>query len=151
MSRVILPDYQTLTYWVEILKTSPGFLKNHLPKMDDRWVKEVMSIIERVSLSFYKDELHHKSAHIFYKNIKNHCLIDGNKRTAVIVLYLIYLINEQYISTGPMRIRSLARRVAGDKIIENPKIKNSDSVVQILEIIFSDKDIIKPFKSLRSR
>lgn len=137
MSKVIIPDRESLLWWVDLLANNPAFLKRHLPKMDAAWVREVQSILERVSFPYFKDDVHHKCAQIFYKIIKNHCLTDGNKRSAVIVLYLVYLLNNEIILTKPMSLRSLARRVASDKLIETPKIHKPEAVVSILETVFS--------------
>lgn len=134
---MVFPDRDILRDWVNLLHEQPSFLRNHLPEMDERWIEEIGSIIDRVRFPYFKDDIHHKAAHIFYKVIKNHTLSDGNKRSAVIVLYIVYLLNDYILMTRPMALRSLARSVASDKLILNPKIKNPEAVVSILEVIFS--------------
>ena len=63
---------------------------------------------------------------------------------AVIVLYLVYLANDYAILIKPMALRSLARRVASDKLIENPKIKRTEAVIAILETILTEITIKIP-------
>ena len=59
-----------------------------LPKIDDGWFDSVLGIVELLKLPHYSDTLKHKGAHLFYKVVKNHLFIDGNKRSAVMIIYI---------------------------------------------------------------
>ncbi len=137
MNRLSYPDKDLIKSWIKLLSSSPNFLQEYLPLIDENWYDEVMSPIEMVQFPYYEQDVHIQAAHIFYKLTKNHYFIDGNKRTAVVIIYLFLIINRLTFKISPEELKSLAKNTAEDSIKE---IDCSDPIkaVVVLSSIFKD-------------
>lgn len=104
------PTRELLEIWIDILKDKNLELKLKLPKIDEDWFASIVGTIERIKISYIVG-LHSKAAHLFYYINKNHNYVDGNKRSAIMVTYLFYYLNNTFIKS-PGRIETLAKRLA---------------------------------------
>lgn len=111
MSKVVFFDEFLLRRWVEDLRLNETTLE--LPLIDEQWYSEVMSCVEvtQIHPDFVAD-CHRSGASIFYKVNKNHYRIDGNKRSAVISVYLFYIVNDYHLRPRPAELREFAKNIA---------------------------------------
>ncbi|MEX0910477.1 MAG: type II toxin-antitoxin system death-on-curing family toxin [Candidatus Paceibacterota bacterium] len=114
MNKVLYPSLKSLKLWIGNLEGENPVLKLSLPTIDEQWYERVIDILDMVQMSYYESNIHDKAAIIFYKIIKTHNYIDGNKRSSIIVVYLFYLINGYYIPKSAS-IRKLAKDIANSK------------------------------------
>jgi prophage maintenance system killer protein len=113
------PDSFAVNWWVEYLPTSDNSeIKKYLPKIDKEWKDRIMSVVSLVHMNYNNgyiaQDVHSVASFVFYKINKAHNEIDGNKRSAIIITYLFYLINDYALVTGE-EIRLIAKRVAKSK------------------------------------
>lgn len=137
---MIYPTEDNLKSWIKFLNDPQTKLHEYLPNIDNTWYKHVLSPIELVQLPYFKDDLCTKGANIFYKITKNHNLIDGNKRSAVIVTYLFFLLNRSTFNMSPEDLKNIAKETAENNIF-GIKTENPEKCVEILTKIF-EKTII---------
>ena len=130
---IYLSDYD-LKHWASALQGLGVFPMELLPPefLSDGWVKKMLGIIETVKLPHYKEDIHHKAAHLFYKIIKNHLLFDGNKRSAVIVVYCFYAINGYVLFPKAMEVYDLTH------IVVTKNSQESEADIAELEQIFNN-------------
>ena len=96
-----------LKYFISFLKNNHKLpLAKHLPELPEDWYQKMLDCLERVQLPYYKDN-YERLASLFYNIIKNHHLIDGNKRSAVIILG-----GQVFISDNELHITSEGTSVA---------------------------------------
>lgn len=141
MSKWFYPDRQILEWWANFLKEPTIFLSPYLPPIDAGWIDTVLGTMDLLKISFYRDDFHHKAAHLFYKICKDHYFVDSNKRSSIIVLYLFCIVNGYIITCQPEGIRKLAEHTAeikGSKNYEN----------DIAEIEKKLEEVILPVTSL---
>jgi prophage maintenance system killer protein len=116
---LVYPSDKDIEQWLELLQSEDVNLKLKLPVVDNGWIKEILSIIERCRFPYFPVSVHNRAANIFYKIVKNHNYIDSNKRSGIVILYLFYLINDHVLIRKNMRysgsqidIEEMAKRVA---------------------------------------
>ena len=87
-----------------------------LPALDHQRMRKIGGIIESVFMNFGGNVLYpgtiKKAAVLFYKIIKNHVLVDGNKRMAVIVLNAFFFSRGKEVSLDYITMYKLAISVA---------------------------------------
>lgn len=131
MSRgVIYPDKTLLKQWIDKIQDPSVFPPEFLPLFEDRWFDEVVNVVELLKIPHYKEDIHHKCAHLFYKIIKNHYFTDGNKRSSVVVLYLFSSLNGFVILAKPQIMIDIARRTA-----KSDGVESEDEILKLEEII----------------
>ena len=140
---IYLSDYD-LKHWASALQELGVFPIELLPPefLSDNWIKKMLEIIETVKLPHYKESIHHKAAHLFYKIIRNHLLFDGNKRSAVITIYCFYAINSYVLLPKAMEVYDLAH------IVVKKSSKESENDIAELEQIFGK--VARSFIELKS-
>lgn len=111
MRSLEFPDRNQLKWWMNHLQQTDAILTLSLPSVDEKWYDDICSIVQRLQFNFMPKDLHSVAAYLFYNIAKRHDLIDGNKRSAIVVIYLFYLVNG-YVLLSSMKIRILAKRVA---------------------------------------
>jgi death-on-curing family protein len=104
------PTKEDIERWIVILKDDNVELRLKLPVSDEDWYRKVIDTIQRINVP-YISGLHCKAARLFYYLDKDHNFLDGNKRTAILITYLFYLINGHWI-TSPERTERLAKKLA---------------------------------------
>jgi death-on-curing family protein len=80
---------------------------------------------------YCQNDLACAGAKLFYKIIKNHHRVDGNKRSALLVTFFFFAWNGRYIEIAPEVMYRLAAHVAADQ-------RKSDVVERFLEEIFRE-------------
>lgn len=106
------PSKHLLEHWVEILRKESTVIKISLPAIDEEWYEQMMRIVNRVQYAPQIYSVHETGAQIFYNVIKSHeYLVDGNKRSSIVVVYLFYILNDMYILPS-IQIHDLAIEVA---------------------------------------
>lgn len=108
---IIYPDREDFQWWIEHLKSGDPLLKMKLPDVDEEWYQDMCSTVDRLQLPCYEHELHIIAARLFYKVCKHHYRIDGNKRSAIVVIYLFYLMNG-YLLSQRIGIKDFTVKVA---------------------------------------
>lgn len=138
--QIAFPSKKQIEWWVKHLKSADPMLNLNLPRVDEKWFDDICSIIARLQFSFSPQELHTVAAHLFYNIDKRHDVIDGNKRSAIVIIYLFYLVNG-YLLLEKANVKNLAKKVAKSRghrqrAVWIEKIKNqlSPRVVKIGEI-----------------
>ncbi len=121
MDKIIYPDGQTLKTWTDIINNPELFPPDLLPEFNEIWFREITSFIELLKLSHYKENLHHKAAHLFYKIAKGHRFVDGNKRSAIIALDLFFMVNSHTLIQTPQELYELALSVVKSQSNESEK------------------------------
>lgn len=76
--------------------------------------------------------IHEKAAAFFHSLIRNHAFVDGNKRTAVIAVYVFYRMNGWQLRAADIDIVNLALEVA-EGSLDVPELANrfKDSVSEL--------------------
>lgn len=136
--RVAFPDRKDIEAWLALLSRTNPILRLKLPVVDDQWIDHILSIIERQKLrgKYTETSLCRYAAHIFYNIIKNHNYIDSNKRSAVVIVYLFFVLNSHllqpqlYYREQLIKIEDLAIKVA-----ESSR-KSIEKVLSRIEIAF---------------
>lgn len=137
MSKIIYPDDTTLKLWINILRnpsnTSPiKRLSDYLPLVNEQWYERVMGTVSLVEMiSYFPKSLHGRASHIFFKIVENHSHIDSNKRSAIITVYLFFIINGYMFSGDPEKVRQLAKGIAAREYIGNQELIEGD--IKMLE------------------
>ena len=121
MSNLSYPTRQLIEKWLVILKNENLELTLKLPQTSEQWFDRVLSNVELTRIAYCEEDVFVKGAHLFYYITKDHNFTDGNKRSAIVVTYLYFLINTYFIG-NPEKVRLLAKRVAKSK---GSKMKDS--------------------------
>ena len=142
---IYYPTELDLRGWVGFLQTRTSKLTPYLPHIDEEWYSAVLDTIEQVRLPYIKNDLNAKAANIFFKIVENHRRIDNNKRSAVVAIYLFYLLNDKVFEGGnPEIIRILAKVIAKRRYADNPEcmnlVKDNDieTLTEVLAAAFCD-------------
>ncbi len=118
MANFIYPNKKDLKQFIEIIREEKYDIEKYLPSTDEAWYKIISECIEYVEHTSQYDlhsaTLHDASARLLYKVAKRHELGDGNKRSAVIVVYIFYILNDHFISS-PQKLKVQAKRIASTK------------------------------------
>ena len=110
---VIFPVDEDLRFWVLNLDER---LKPFLPAIDDSWYQDMISCFQIAAMRpDCKESVCRAGSVIFHKIIKNHYLVDGNKRSAVLCTYLIFSVNVLPLALTPDELYESARQVAQSK------------------------------------
>jgi death-on-curing family protein len=122
---IIYPEKSDFSEFIKIISDGKYDVSEYLPKINSDWYNVVYDCVHYVqTTSPYEDgptDIHDCAAKLIYKVAKRHELADGNKRTAVMVVYLFYVLNDFYIF-NPKMIKNLAKRVAMTKGRQNEEI-----------------------------
>jgi len=136
MAKFIYPHKKDLQQFIEIIRDKKYPIGKYLPSTDADWysaISECIEYVEHVS-HFNKDSLlHDAAATLLYKIAKRHELGDGNKRSAVIVVYIFYILNDYFIS-DPKELKVQAKRIASTKGRKNEDVIKK-RIAKSLEII----------------
>lgn len=114
MNSVTFFDEKVLRSWIGVLQHSG--IPIRLPAIDQAWFEQMISCVEVTKLRpQFQADLHLAASSIFYKVIKNHYRVDGNKRSAVICSYLFYIVNGYHLSPPQDDLYEFARAIAESK------------------------------------
>ena len=104
-----------LREWVVFLDASQD--RPDMPPIDDAWYTIMLDYLQvMLNRPDCRIDTHAAGASLFYKAVKNHRRIDGNKRSAVIVIYLFYLINDHHIIADHHELYLFAKNVAENRL-----------------------------------
>ncbi|MFZ4500246.1 MAG: type II toxin-antitoxin system death-on-curing family toxin [Minisyncoccia bacterium] len=120
----VYPEKEDIELFVQVLREGKYTINKYLPRTDARWFTVVSECIDYVRhTSSYENDctLHEVAARILYKIAKRHELEDGNKRSAVIGVYLFIVVNDHYM-IYPNGVKYQAKRVAATKGRVNEEI-----------------------------
>lgn len=110
------PNQEEIIRWGQTLAGDGTFPS--LPAISDFWAKQMSSCMETTRLlansSDDSYDICRCASVIFYKITKNHYLVDGNKRSAVICLYLFFAVNGMILEVPFTSLYGLSKDVAGD-------------------------------------
>lgn len=111
------PNSDVLKFFILFIKESNFPIIEYLPHTNKEWFEVISGCIDYVHhiSSYHEDSsIYEPSARILYKITKKHELGDGNKRSAVICVYLFCILNG-YSITDPAKLKNLAKRIASTK------------------------------------
>jgi death-on-curing family protein len=114
MNKLVFPGEETILEWGKLLLES-HFPDEYLPLITNQWARATADSVEVASLHPCKNDLVESASRIFYKIIKNHRLVDGNKRSALVVTYLFLVLNNHRFKIDSSSVYELARMVAQEK------------------------------------
>lgn len=113
-SDLIYPSATVIKSWGELLIIS-GFAPRYLPEISDVWSRQMEDCFQLVKLLPDHNDVATAGARLFYKIIKRHERVDGNKRSALICVYLFFLLNDCRLELNDDDLYHLAKRVARSK------------------------------------
>lgn len=116
MAKFIYPTEEDFRIFITSLREDDWAIKKYLPPTTKQWFRLVPECIKYVEDTSHYENLSFSKicARILYKVAKRHELEDGNKRSAVIAVYLFCLLNDCHID-NPKVVKQQARRVAKTK------------------------------------
>lgn len=111
MSLLKYPNADTIFRWAIIVGGYEN-LSKFLPATDENWARLLEADFQLCQMHPDAQNMERSAARLFYRIIKNHHFVDGNKRSAVICLYLFLFLNEYDLSMAWQDLYGLARAVA---------------------------------------
>ena len=110
---VKFPDEDLLIEWINLIERKGNALLPYLPLIDRLWFQEMISCVEITAIaSSQVHQLDSIGAKLFYKISKNHRRIDGNKRSALLVTVLLFILNDYFLEMAPVEMYDFATWVA---------------------------------------
>jgi len=115
-NNISYPNEAAFRLFIDLIsrEDSKHKIKKYLPHINDEWYKiitDCMYYIQYTSQYEREQSCPELAAKILYKIAKRHELGDGNKRSAVIGVYLFALIND-YLIGDPQKLKIQAKRAA---------------------------------------
>ncbi|TAK04276.1 type II toxin-antitoxin system death-on-curing family toxin [Patescibacteria group bacterium] len=130
-SELFYPSSEAILEWGRLLeKSEGGELQGLLPFVDEEWAAEMRDCFE-VNQLHPDHDIVSASARLFHRITKNHRLVDGNKRSAVICTYLFIFGNGHNLKIAARNLYELTRHVAEDEA-------SPETAVNVLKRLFSE-------------
>lgn len=121
------PEKEQLLDFAEYIGASDK-LVHYLPIITETWAEKTEAIVRTVQLATAFSPPHsnlaHSGADLFYKIIKDHPHIDGNKRTAVMSVVLFFGLNRQRLVFSFQDMYRLSKSVAESRLPQEQAVKN---------------------------
>lgn len=114
MSKPSYPTADELQTWVSSLQEDTQFGK-YYPIIGDDWLDRICGCFSVIKLNPANRRIFRAGADLFYKIIKNHYFIDGNKRSSVLATYVFFLLNGWHINCSADHLIEIARKTAKSK------------------------------------
>lgn len=125
------PERTVIVEWANLVANLDS-LRNYLPLIDERWALAIEGEYSLTAMHPDHDDLAKSAARLFYRIIKNHRFVDGNKRSAVINVYLFVLYNRYSLDATPQELYDYSKSVASGT---DPQEK----VIESVEKLFSER------------
>ena len=124
------PDEEMLRFWISSIKQHPEAFRevsDYLPLTNRHWVSRMANVFSRVEYKYHANQaikdVSGAAADVFYNIIKLHAEIDGNKRSALICIYLFIIVNlintsynnDAFSKQGAFKMYKMAKRIAKSK------------------------------------
>lgn len=116
MAKFSYPDKETLTFFIEIITNGDFTVSKYLPGIDEEWYRIIGNCIELLQIaSKYTDlSIEAACAEMLYKVAKRHEFGDGNKRSAVITVFIFSYVNGFWVR-DPKLLKLQAKIIASTK------------------------------------
>ncbi len=117
MARFVYPSRTDLELFVGAILKGHNPIEKFLPSTGEAWLSTVSDCIAYVAATddyAAPGSFLDAAARLLYKCVKKHELADGNKRSAVIAVYLFALLND-YEVKNPEDLKRIAKGVASTK------------------------------------
>ncbi len=124
MANLTYPSKDDLEAFVGIISSKKYRISKFLPHIDQHWfriINDCIRYVEHTSHYLPNNNFHDCCARLLYKIAKRHELGDGNKRSAVITVYIFSVLNDHYV-TDPVQLKEEALRAARSKGRENEEL-----------------------------
>src|SRR5665213_4418943 len=98
----VYPTRTDLEEFVRILQTNKFRVSKYLPHIDEEWfdiIDDCIRYTEHIAQYEGEKSFHDCCARLLYKVAKRHELHDGNKRSAVIAVFIFAIINDHAVIT----------------------------------------------------
>lgn len=144
---MLYPERSDLEIFIRVITNDKYTISTYLPKISTDWYDVVCDCLDYVrTTSLYTQSLsiHDCAARLLYKIAKRHELADGNKRSAVITVYLFYMLND-YMVVEPENLKEEARRAARSR-----GRKNEDLLRQRISDVLSRVTLFIPPSSKKT-
>lgn len=142
----VYPTRTDLEDFVRILQTNKFRVSKYLPHIDEEWfdiIDDCVRYVENTARYEGGRNFHDCCARLLYKVAKRHELHDGNKRSAVITIFIFAVLNDHAVIT-PSNLKDQARRAAATKGRRNEELMKRRIAQSFVE------DIV-PFESPRTQ
>lgn len=146
---MIFPTQNNLKEFIALVISYEGFLAPLLPSTSDFWLESMIDMVEvcRIRVKFKEiDEvdIYKFAACLFLKIATKHEMSDGNKRSAVIMLYFFLIINDKYevlSDIDPWKFREIAK-IAVRYIDEGnlPYNKIEEDIIRLFYDVFEQDE-----------
>ena len=131
MSNLWYPNFEELNEWVEFLQKDVVGTIFLPPNLNQTWITCMLRCFQLTAIHPDGQDLFQTAARLFYKIVKNHVLVDGNKRSAVICTFYFFIENHQYLLIPPEEMYLLAIEIAS-----SPGSEFMDVMIQNLSEVF---------------
>lgn len=105
------PTRSDLALWVQIAQRNVDF-GPYLPAIDDGWIDAIQSDIALCAMHPDSQRIVSVAARLFHRVIKNHHFVDGNKRSAVLILFIFLDANDMALRMNWEEMYDLAKEIA---------------------------------------
>ncbi len=129
---LLFPSAGDLLLWIEIAQRNSN-LEAYLPVIDDVWVSTIESDLALCAMHPDGRNIFATSARLFHRVIKNHHFVDGNKRSALLILYIFLDMNRAELRIGWRQLYRLAKEIASTK--QDPETVIIDLAARFAKII----------------
>lgn|GEM_PF-3221838 len=120
---LVYPDKKIIGRWAELV-SKMEHLRNYLPNINDTWISTIEGEFILTSMHPDRDDLAKSAARLFYRIIKNHRFVDGNKRSALLNTYLFIIWNRHGLNLSPETLYLRSKDVAKSKEAQEEVIRD---------------------------
>lgn len=130
------PGKEHILIWANVLLELES-LARYLPAFNEEWAKILESDFRLCQMHPDSSSISRSAARLFYRITKNHHFIDGNKRSAIVCTYLLFIHNSYMLQMSWRGLYHLAKLVAKDKA-------NQENVIdRVAKMFEEDLELIK--------
>lgn len=124
------PNAELILRWATLVSSYEN-LSEFLPNFDSQWAKTIEGDFILCQMNPDSEDINKTSARLFYRIIKNHHFIEGNKRFALLAFYLFIYTNSYDIDVRWQKMYEIAKVVAEAE-------DDSEEVISGLSQFFSE-------------
>lgn len=117
------PNAEIIREFARLIGTHDSLLE-YLPPTDQHWASVLEGDFSLCQIHPDSQDLYKVSARLFYRVTKNHHFPDGNKRSALIALYLFIYTNHATLELNWNEAYALAKEIAATNIDSETMIRN---------------------------
>jgi fido (protein-threonine AMPylation protein) len=124
------PNAELILQWATLVSSFEN-LSAFLPNFDSNWASVIEGDFLLCQMHPDRADINKSSARLFYRIAKNHHFVDGNKRSALVALYLFIYLNSYEFDVPWEEMYVVAKYIAEAE-------EGSEKVIADLALTFSD-------------